>query len=219
MTDIETEIKKEQGRRLAELRSNLGKTQQDFSKEIGLDRAYLAQIEMGNKSLSYNTLMNVTYRYKNLNTNWLLQGHGEMFELENEVQHMSIIQKTNVDLYDMEAFAGLGINGDQTEVIKERWYIPDLVGDHVALYVKGNSMVPTVADGDIVIAKKVTNNREIESEKIYIIVMADGVVLKRLIFKRDHITLASDNPFFDSVEVSKEDIITLYRVVLYCCYG
>jgi phage repressor protein C with HTH and peptisase S24 domain len=88
--------------------------------------------------------------------------------------------KPNVIFSTQSAFASstveVGVQEDS-----ERFYIPGMQGEHIAFYIKGASMSPTIADGDMVICRAIDTNERIVDNEIYAIVTSSGnVMVKRV---------------------------------------
>lgn len=69
--------------------------------------------------------------------------------------------------------------------------------------VKGNSMEPTIMDGDVAFLKfspDCLNNR------IYVIQYKDETFIKRCFFDDEELTLVSDNPDYENIEISGEEL-------------
>lgn len=65
--------------RIKNLRKSLNKTQEEFSKQIGLSRNFIAQVEIGTKTPSDRTISDICREF-NVNEEWLRNGTGEMFQ-------------------------------------------------------------------------------------------------------------------------------------------
>ena len=215
MSELKNIKKIEQGRRLREFRDFLNKTQLDFAQQIKLDRAYLAQIETGVKSLSHNVLTNVTNSYKSVNIDWLLNGDGTMIKGEN----LEIIKQEedipNVRFLNIAAQAGIGVGSQIVEYSK--WvFIPGLErnGNYFALVVDGKSMMPTLRHGDMIICEEVQNLQEdFEDNQIYVIVSRHEILVKRIALAKDSLLLISDNPMFEATSITFTEVVKLYAVI------
>nr|DAG23601.1 MAG TPA: Repressor protein CI [Bacteriophage sp.]DAO70830.1 MAG TPA: Repressor protein CI [Bacteriophage sp.] len=64
--------------RIKSLRKSLSMTQEEFSKQIGLSRNFIAQVEIGTKTPSDRTISDICREF-NVNEEWLRTGEGEMF--------------------------------------------------------------------------------------------------------------------------------------------
>ena len=199
----------EQGKRLKKFRQFLNLTQQSLSENVGMDRAYYAQMENGSQSISYSTLQKVVLNYNSLNLNWLLSGNGDML-LSNtniytpEITPLSSLRRRVYHLPNATAWAGDVIHiAEQLEEIEE-WAIPRLGigGGASPLYsftVQGNSMEPTLRAGDLLVCEPPLGAvADLEPGAIYVVVYPDGVRCKRLHRTGDlrGVVLRSDNPTY-----------------------
>lgn len=88
--------------------------------------------------------------------------------------------KTNVLFSTMSAFASSTVDVNIMDAT-ERFYIPGMQGEHIAFYIKGASMTPTIADGDMVICRAIEQHERIFENEIYAIVTnAGNVMVKRI---------------------------------------
>ena len=74
--------------RIKALRERLGKSQDEFGKDIGLTRNYISLIENGQRNLSDQSI-NVLCSLYNVNEEWLRTGNGEMFVPETKDEQIS----------------------------------------------------------------------------------------------------------------------------------
>lgn len=63
--------------RIKNLRKSLNMTQEEFSKQIGLSRNFIAQVEIGTKTPSERTISDICREFE-VNEEWLRTGNGEM---------------------------------------------------------------------------------------------------------------------------------------------
>ena len=74
--------------RLKELRSYLGKSQEEFGKMLGLSKSGISEIESGRRNVTEQHLImlqNCSESY--INVNWVRTGEGEMFlDVSREVE-------------------------------------------------------------------------------------------------------------------------------------
>ena len=64
--------------RIKALRERLGKSQDEFGKDLGLTRNYISLIENGQRNLSDQSIKVLCSLY-DVNEKWLRTGNGEMF--------------------------------------------------------------------------------------------------------------------------------------------
>lgn len=102
------------------------------------------------------------------------------YEPADEMPPTQAPTKTNVLFSTMSAFASSTVDINIIDAT-ERFYIPGMQGEHVAFYIKGASMTPTIADGDMVICRTVeTHERIVENEIYAIVTRAGNVMVKRI---------------------------------------
>jgi len=91
--------------------------------------------------------------------------------------------------------------------------------DLVAFSIQGNSMQPTLINGDIVIAKQMDIMDQVNEQDVYAVVTHEGVMVKRIkkMFKNDKLVqlkLISDNYFdHDPFYVDIQQLKKIYKVV------
>lgn len=85
--------------RIKALRKFLNMTQEEFSKQIGLSRNFIAQVEIGTKVPSDRTITDICREY-NVNEDWLRTGNGEMFKSRTREQEISAFVNEVMELND-----------------------------------------------------------------------------------------------------------------------
>lgn len=75
---MEEQQKIEQGKRLKVMRKFLRISQAELAQTLSVTQSFLSLIESGKGALSRNVLTNISNYYTEVNTNWLLNGTGEM---------------------------------------------------------------------------------------------------------------------------------------------
>ncbi|MEO1435987.1 MAG: S24 family peptidase [Bacteroidota bacterium] len=106
-------------------------------------------------------------------------------------------------------------NARNLKVLEHRpfFHIPGLQNDLVAFSVQGNSMTPTIEDGDLVICSSGIHPTDLIDMDIYTIVTKDSVRVKRIqrIHNRNgeltHLKLISDNQ-----QEHRPDLLRLHEV-------
>lgn len=73
--------------RIKRIRHELGLTQTEFAKRIGLKQNSMALIESGKRNTSTRAILSICREY-GVNENWLRTGDGEMFEQLTEQQQL-----------------------------------------------------------------------------------------------------------------------------------
>ncbi len=154
----------------------------------------------------------------NINTEFMLEGEGEPFQ-NQQVGNSDLapaINYRNQILYTTaQAFAS-SAEEMQTKNDCEYFQIPGLQGEFIAFSVSGNSMQPTLQDGDIIICRELHNGDTLKDNDIYTICANNAIMVKRVqqIWDKSRrqvlkLKLISDNylehdpRFLDKQEVSK----------------
>ena len=208
----------ESGERLKLVREKLGfggRNMRKFANEINYAQPSISAIESGLKPIPIKIAEILSNRYQ-INADWLLFEIGEMFSNDSSGnQQTDIENRPNVTFYNIEALAGTGMDVMKNEEVLDRWHIPSLVGDHIAVTIKGNSMESTLMDGDKVIAKRVESPEDIRHNGIYIIVYDGSPIIKRVYLVPGGLELRSDNVFFPAIIAEMPKIGDMYKVVGY----
>ena len=211
----------EKGLRLKKIREILCGTDKSlvkFSEEMGIQYSNYSRIENGHRDIPTSLLeklANVSKGNMKVNINYLLIGNGEPMVEENNSQ-LSTENVPNVRFLNIAAFAGHSIAEETYEV--EKWiHIPGLENrqDHYGILVDGNSMIPTLNSGDFIVCYPLTNIAEdFKHGQVYVIVLRDRILVKRIFIKEGNIQLISDNPFFKPEVVDQEEVLKLFAISL-----
>ena len=139
-----------------------------------------------------------------VNANYLFGNSEEMFlpgatTSDLEVRNMrerKTSGRRNITLVPDRAMAGYALEHRQNEFMEElpKFSVPGLEGSLVAFEISGDSMMPTVTNGDIVVCEPVERGQSLRDNHVYVIV-TDIVVAKRIQQSRDEnmLLLISDN--------------------------
>lgn len=93
--------KESQGRRLKALIDKLNISQDAFAQRIGRTQGFIGQMISGRSRISGDAISRISDTYKNVNTNWLLTGEGEMF-LPNPLDSILGIKSNGVSEQDVK---------------------------------------------------------------------------------------------------------------------
>ena len=185
------------GDRLVKARENLGFNQANFSEKIDLAAQSLARYEKNKVNPSMEFIAKLTDMF-NINSNWLLTGKGEMF-ISNDTTKNS--DNYFIDLLNVRAGAGEGIYNYVIETVdtisldKSFFRTPINTNKIKGICVDGDSMEPTLRDGDYVL---IDENINFGTNGIYAIQSGGQILIKRLQFKMDGtILIISDNDKYD----------------------
>ncbi|MDE6724301.1 MAG: XRE family transcriptional regulator [Ruminiclostridium sp.] len=195
------------GNRIKQLRHEKGLTQEELGKRLGVQKAAVQKWESGAvKNLKRETLKKLS----------------EIFEVSPAVFIESYDERPNIsavytdEIYRIPVFesisAGFGAYADSLVVD----YIPVFIKNHAKLpllmgiKVQGDSMYPTIEDGDIIIVRR---QSAVDSGSIAVMLIdgEEGVV-KKIEHGKDWIDLISINPMYPKRHFQGEEL-TRIRVL------
>lgn len=207
--------------RLKQCRNMIGLSQAAISKELGISQSTYARYELGG-GIPENVLNYLSK--KRINLNWLFTGEGPMLlngdvsdnPPEPESEDTVLIPMTNVKLS-----AGLGSTWEEGSYTGEMIPIPKKIARNyrsaflVAAEVRGNSMEPTLKDGETVVYAK----GQMDGDGIYAIAIYDELYIKRLSLDLldKKVLIISDNAKYPTKEypMDKEGLEVLGKVVFW----
>jgi hypothetical protein len=206
------------------------KSKSDIASQLGTYNHVVNSILKGKRNITLDQ-MNKLIDIYGVNANFLFGGSNQMFD-GYEDMHIPLTQKIfegqkNITLVNAHAMAGNSMgaqNSDyddenQEKVELQKFSIPGLEGDLTAIEISGDSMLPNITNGDIVICEKVESGPtgSIKDNSVYVVVTGDSVVAKRVQnIKHENQTvglrLISDNQIYPPYEVEIQEVLALYRV-------
>lgn len=209
--------------RFALLRKELGFTQSEFGTYLGLSGS-TADIERAKTKLPGYVVAKL-YEEHSINPSWLFGTSDKMRLGSSTVQTLPKVitvnseQKENVLLVEAKAAAGYPQN-----ILDRSWYqkLPafDLPlkefrnATYRGFQVEGDSMLPALNPGDWVLARAVESLDTIRPSKMYVVVLEDSVMVKKVIQypMNNRLTLQSLNPNYEPYEVHAYQIQELWEV-------
>ena len=201
----------------------IANSQKEVGELLGYGESYFSQIISGTKPLSDSVLKKLASLDdgKEINLMWLLTGEGSMLKSADEDTTTEELMPGNAVTFHpgLTAQAGYvdmpGEEDDSTEL----FFIKGYEGCH-AIRATGDSMYPTITNGDIVI-HEMNTERYIRNGEVYIVVDELGALMVKRVTQdvspEDEImfTFFSDNPNqakYKPFSIPGEQIKRLYRV-------
>lgn len=208
--------------RILQYAESLGISKREFYAKIGVSRGTLES----KTGITEDVLAKFIATYPNISVEWLLTGDGkpekEQKSLVSVKEEFSLrtdrkIEVQDIPLYDMSATAGLvAIFNDNNIHPEDYLRIPNLPLVNGAIYVRGESMVPLLKSGDIIIYKKLELSLDsILWGQIYLlsfIAGGDTFTVVKYIQKSDqpgYIRLVSHNERFQPKDIPLDSICAL----------
>jgi phage repressor protein C with HTH and peptisase S24 domain len=210
-------------KRFTDVRRELGFTQADFAKLLGISNT-TADIERGRTKLSGKVVAELLKQFK-INPLWLF---GESAQQYLSTSNHSVIPKVvtvdaseneNMVLVNAKAAAGYPQNIQDTS-----WYrqlpafdipLPEFRNaTYRGFQVEGDSMLPNLRPGEWVLAKAVESINDINPNKMYVVVLQDAVLVKKLERSPNgsYISLISLNEIYPPYEVRLDQLQELWQV-------
>lgn len=210
-------------KRFIEIRRELGHTQAEFAKLLGISST-TADIERGRTKLSGRVVVELFKQFK-INPLWLF---GESEHKNLATSNTSVIPKVvTVDSADQENMVLVNAKaaaGYPQNIQDVSWYkelpafdlpLPEFRNaTYRGFQVEGDSMLPNLKQGEWVLAKAIDNIDEVNPNKMYVVVLEDAVLVKKVIKKpnSNNVTLVSLNETYPPYEIKPFQIQEIWQV-------
>ena len=209
------------------LRTKHELTQKQLAEKLGLKQAAIGAYEEERATPPLSCLLDLTKIFKvNLD---LLVNHDLSRVQEKEwkthyARGKDILaitvdkeEKENVELVPQKAYAGYVAGYQDSEFIKDlpKIRLPMLSRNatYRAFEIQGDSMLP-VQPGTIVFGEYIDNLSAIKNGKLYVLVLKDGIVLKRafnFLDEEGKLLLVSDNRQYAPYTIQAEDVSEVWK--------
>lgn len=201
------------GNRIKEARTKKGLSQEALAKKIGISKRTLINYEKNEQEPTVTTIINIA-KFCTTDELWLLTGKNE-----NNIINDNLSDGYKIDVLNIKASAGAGIENHIVEVIdtiildKNLFKTPINPNKIKLIQVSGDSMTPTLNDGDFVVIDEAKSHGV---DGIYAINLHNQILIKRLKFKLDGtIQIISDNKDYEmEIYNPKETQIPLHIIGL-----
>lgn len=210
------------------------RTQMDMAALMGVRQPHLASALNGDyKRLTEGFLRKFAAAYSDyINEDWLLTGEGRMekkltFEVPSDLTdgHLSLVNKIINDKGSLrphipadKAVVAAGFVGSAIGSVREgecevRPMMAPLPWYDFTIEVSGDSMEPTLQDGDIIACEWLHDSTEFVHNRIYVLDTAEGAVVKRVERKGNTLHCHSDNLEYPDFDVPVDIVLRSARVV------
>jgi phage repressor protein C with HTH and peptisase S24 domain len=201
--------KKAIGERIRLIRKVLGLTQAEIGEKIGRSWKTINRWEAGEREIPDTALKLIASTF-GVSYNWLKTGQGEMWERKEKALLEELEAKTREVLEKLVRIpvvgrARAGFPESPADMEAVGWVLVSKEtfqkGGKFSVQVHGDSMEPTLHDGDFVVFKTyVGDGSDIPSGKVVVVRNHHGeLVVKRLIRTNGLIVLTSDNPKYPPI--------------------
>ncbi len=208
------------------IEAKLIKGKSEIAKVLGTYNHVVNSILRGQRNLTLNQLQQLFEIYK-VDANYVFGLSEEMFVEgynvhgvipSHSMDDRQFQPQSNITLIPSRAMAGYALEHQQADYWHSlpKFSLPNMNGELIAMEISGDSMMPTITNGDIVVCEAVENNA-IWDNHVYIVV-TDAVVAKRVQQVKDgnklvRLRLISDNDaVYKPYEIELEDIRQMLKV-------
>lgn len=207
---------------------NLIKGKSDIAKKLGTYNHVINSILKGQRNITVDQL-NKLFNLFGIDANYLfglapdmflngIPGRGDFPSMSMGERNMRS-GRQNITLVPNRALAGYAIEHHDADFMKElpKFSVPNMEGSLIAFEISGDSMYPTVTNGDVVICEPLERGDTLRDNHVYVIV-TDVVVAKRVQQIREEneavqLRLISDNgTVYKPYEVDISDIRQILKV-------
>lgn len=181
------------GNRIKELRLKKGFSQEEMAERSGLDRTFISILERGQKNPSLSTLVRLCTS--------LGIGLDSLFrDFPNTLAPDSELTSEEIELPLMGTAVSCGLPIGEDHFVEEKIALEKLITQNPerTFYVRsrGESMLPTIREGDILIVNTQTIPR---NSSIVLAQVSSEFTVKRYNKSKNIITLTADNSLYPSV--------------------
>lgn len=219
--------------RIGNLMHELGYNRGQFADKIGMDRSGFYKRMSGEVSTG-NAVINKIVLSLGVNKDWLTTGVGEKFKSDICLDKTTINDFNGVVYCPIPIITSSGYdayikNCSDEKFIKSLYTIPQKIDSffgtkYRVLQIVGDSMNDktsrSILNNDLVLGREVDRKHFIVNcdyllEKIYVIVVGGGILVKQLVSidnKLEIATFSSLNPIYENLSIKLNDIIEFYSV-------
>ena len=197
------------GDRIRELRGEM--QQAELADKLSIHKNTMANYERGGRFPDVKILLKILEVFPDTNPAWLLTGEGSKNRSEPVQGGFVMFPRDEV-----EAGAGPGRNVQSEQVVdfvsfKKEWvqnFLRVPRKNLALLSVKGDSMNPTLNDGDMILVDLRANR--IDDSAIYVLEFDDALLVKRIQRKLDgSVVIKSDNSLYEPEVLQKDRAVEL----------
>ena len=202
--------------RLVAFLADIGWSQSKFERECGMSNGYVNNIR---SSIQPDKLQRIAQRFPALNIAWLMIGGttGEtMYKIPKPTDYKPETAKAKgVPMIPQEAFASPGEPNYNDEHVLDYYMVSEFKDCDFVIRIKGDSMSPRYASGDVVACKKVMERLFFQWGRVYVLyTKSQGIMIKRIQPSEVDgcVKCVSDNEKYAPFDVPKSDIVSLALV-------
>lgn len=195
------------------------KGKSDIAKHLDTYNHVINSILKGKRNITVEQL-NKLFKIYNVNANYIFGLSDSMF-MNADIPTLSIDTKVigkrdNITLVPHRAVAGYALASQEELDTFQKFSLPEYEGELIAFEIDGDSMSPTITNGDIVVCEPIERTTPIRENSIYVVV-SDSVVAKRIqpIKRQNEIVelrLLSDNDIYKPYTLDLHEVQQILKV-------
>jgi Peptidase S24-like len=204
-------------------KSNKIKGKSDIASKLNTYNHVVNSILKGERNITVEQMHKLFETY-HVNANYMFGLSDDIFlGTSNEIPTRSKTEQTsvgrqNITLVPDRALAGYATALDTPQYFQDfqQFSIPNLEGNLIAFEISGDSMMPTITNGDVVVCEALERGEPVRDNQVYVVV-TDVVVAKRLqqvkagaVLKE--FRLLSDNDRYQPYTITPEEVRQILRV-------
>jgi phage repressor protein C with HTH and peptisase S24 domain len=204
-------------------KSNKIKGKSDIATKLNTYNHVINSILKGDRNITVEQMHKLFETY-NINANYLFGLSDDIYLSGSET--IPVRSKTdrnttgrqNITLVPERATAGYATALDTPQYLQDfsKFSIPNLEGTLIAFEISGDSMMPTITNGDMVVCEALERGEPIRDNQVYVVV-TDVVVAKRIQQIKSgsvvkEMRLISDNDRYQPYTVTPEEVRQILRV-------
>lgn len=204
-------------------KSNKIKGKSDIASKLGTYNHVINSILKGDRNITVEQLHKLFDTYNisadyifGLSYEMFMPGHAD-FPTRSK-NDRAFAGRQNIVLVPDRAMAGYATTMDTPQYIADfqKFSIPGLDGHLIAFEISGDSMMPTITNGDVVVCEPLERGEPIRDNQVYVVV-TDVVVAKRIqqVKSGNHLRemrLISDNDRYQPYNVTPDEVQQILRV-------
>ncbi len=205
---------------IKKIRKELGKSQKEFAKMLGVGDRAVQTWESGERNISQSA---------EILLKMIINNGEQSVYFKNEAIEISpnYIKVPTIPVHAQAGFlAGYGDEAYWSGLPTEIWEVDrEYKGNYVVFEVRGDSMddnsVNAILEGDRILCREIQqqhwyNKLHVNKWNFVIVHREEGVIIKRITehdVENGVITCHSLNPYYDDFKVNLKDVVALYNVV------
>lgn len=217
-------------KRFIEIRRELGFTQAEFARLLGISNT-TADIERGRTKLSGRVVTELLKQFK-INPLWLFgQNDSKYLNTTNTSVIPKVVTVDSSDNENMVLVNAKAAAGYPQNIHDSSWYsqlpafdlpLPEFRNaTYRGFQVEGDSMLPNLKPGEWVLAKAVESFDHLSSNKIYVVVLQDTVLVKKVekLPGNSDVVLISLNENYPPYQIEPQQVQELWEVSSKLTFG